>query len=148
MQALFAFGFLILIAFLGSALFLRRMKVPASISFLFISGLVYIFLGVYLGEQGLNVLSSSVLDGLEPLISLGLGWIGFLFGFQLESRYLKRFPGIYPGLLFLQFLFVFILTGGVFAVVLGYLIPEQEGFILYGWPLPWSPGQSEQPYSP
>jgi len=69
---------------------------------MFLSGLVYIFLGMYLGKMGLNILSPQVLDELAPFLSLGLGWIGFLFGFQFEGKYLRRFSNKYIGLSFLK----------------------------------------------
>ena len=92
MQAIYAFGLLILLAFLGSRLIIRRKKFLSPLTFLFLSGLIYIFVGFYLGKGVLNVLSPQVLQGLTPLVGLGLGWIGFLFGFQLEYKYLRRFP--------------------------------------------------------
>ena len=68
------------------------------------------FLGLFLGKRGLNVLSPGVLAGLNPLINLGSGWMGFLFGFQLERRYLRRFPPKYIGLSFLQSVIVIFLV--------------------------------------
>lgn len=106
MKAIYAFGLLILLAFLGSRFIVRRRSL-SPLNYMFLSGLVYIFLGMYLGKMGLNILSPEVLDGLTPLLSLGLGWIGFLFGFQFEGKYLRRFPKKYIGLSFLKSFFVF-----------------------------------------
>jgi Kef-type K+ transport system membrane component KefB len=66
------------------------------------------------------------------LISLGLGWVGFLFGFQLEAKYLKCFPRKYKSLSFLQFLFAFLLGGLVFLSVLKPFYPSEQVFLLYG----------------
>ena len=102
MHAIYAFGIFVLLALLGTR-FLYRGKNPFSpLYILFQSGLVYVFLGVYLGQQGVNILSPQILQGFRPIIGLGLGWIGFLFGFQLEYRYLKRFPRKYLSLSFLS----------------------------------------------
>jgi hypothetical protein len=131
MHAIYAFGLLILIAFLG-ARFITRRKVLSPINYFFSSGFIYIFLGLSLGRSGFNILSPSVLTGLTPLISLGLGWVGFLFGFQLEAKYLRRFSGKYKSLSLLQFLFVFLLGGLIFSLALKQLYPSESTFLLYG----------------
>jgi Kef-type K+ transport system membrane component KefB len=130
MQAIYAFGLLILIAFLG-AKFITRKTSLSPVNYIFYSGFIYIFLGLSLGRSGLEIFSPSILTGLTPLISLGLGWVGFLFGFQLETKYLKRFPRKYISLSFLQFLFVFIFGGLIFLLILKSLFPSDQPFLLY-----------------
>lgn len=132
MKALFAFGLLILLGFLGARLIVRRSSFLSPLTFLFISGLVYVFLGFALGSRGINVLSERVLTGLNPVISLGLGWIGFLFGFQLELKYLRRFPRKYIGLSFIQFLFVLVMVGVGTSAALRRLFPLFTPKISYG----------------
>ena len=135
MHAIYAFGLLILLAFLGSRLIIRRKGSLSPLTFLFISGLIYIFVGVYLGEGVLNILSQQILQGLTPLIGLGLGWIGFLFGFQLEMKYLRRFPGKYLGLSTLQFLFTFMVVFLGLLFFLKVLYVSEPSFLLYGMAL-------------
>lgn len=131
MSAIYAFGLLILLAFLGTR-FLVRKKTLSALNYLFLSGLVYIFLGLYLGHNGLNILSPTVLEALNPLISLGLGWIGFLFGFQLEGKYLKRFSKRDIALSALKSLFVFLCVFGLMSILIIFLFPEQPSYLLYG----------------
>ena len=131
MQAIYAFGLIILIAFLG-ARFIARGTSLSPVNYFFYSGFIYIFLGLSLGRSGLEVLSPSILTGLTPLISLGLGWVGFLFGFQLETKYLKRFPGKYISLSFLQYLFVLLFGSLSFFLVLKPFYPSEQIFLLYG----------------
>jgi hypothetical protein len=131
MQAIYAFGLLILIAFLGARFITKRTSI-SSVNYFFYSGFIYIFLGLSLGPSGLDVLKPSVLTGLTPLISLGLGWVGFLFGFQLETKYLKRFPRKYASLSFLQFLSVFFLATLAFSLILKPFYPTEQIFLLYG----------------
>ena len=132
MQVIYAFGLLILLAFLGSRLIVRRKRFHSPLTFLFLSGLIYIFVGYYLGRGVLNVLSLQVLQGLTPLIGLGLGWIGFLFGFQLELKYLRRFPGKYLGLSYLQFLFTFVVVFFGIFFLLKVLYVSEPSFLLHG----------------
>jgi len=132
MKAIFAFGLLVLIAFLGSQFLFKRKKLFLPLSYFFLSGLIYIFLGLSLGKNGLNVLSPAVLEGLNPLISLGLGWVGFIFGFQLEYRYLRRFPQKYVELSLLQSLFVICFVVAAFGWLLRLLFPSEPSSLLYG----------------
>ncbi|MFQ6037260.1 MAG: hypothetical protein ACE5LV_01455 [Candidatus Aminicenantales bacterium] len=131
MQAIYAFGLLLFLAFLG-ARFITRKDILSPFHYVVFSGLVYIFLGLSLGRKGLNILSPEVVAGLSPLISLGLGWVGFLFGFQLERRYLRRFPRKYIGFSFLQFLAVFLLGAGIMSLALARSFPSEEPYLLYG----------------
>jgi hypothetical protein len=132
MKAIFAFGLLVLIAFLGSQFLFKRKRLFLPLSYFFLSGLIYIFLGLSLGKSGLNVLSPGVLEGFNPLISLGLGWVGFIFGFQLEYRYLRRFPQRYVELSLLQSIFVICLVVAAFGWLLRFLFPSEPSSLLYG----------------
>lgn len=132
MQAIYAFGVLILLAFLGSRFIYKGKKSVSPLHFFFLSGFLYILLGLYLGKHGINVISPGVLRGFSPIIGLGLGWVGFLFGFQLEYRYLKRFPKKYMGLSFLQFLFVSFLVFSVMYYMLRAISPDSPAYLLNG----------------
>ncbi|MGD9346580.1 MAG: hypothetical protein PVH84_11995 [Candidatus Aminicenantes bacterium] len=134
MKAIYAFGLLILLAFLGSRFIVRR-KSLSPLRYIFLSGLVYIFLGMYLGKMGLNILSSEVLDDLTPLLSLGLGWIGFLFGFQFERKYLRRFSKKYIGLSFLESSLVFLFVSVAIFFIVRQVYHEQPRYSLYGMAL-------------
>lgn len=131
MKVIFAFGLLILFAFLGSR-FLFKKRFFSPVSYFFLSGIIYIFLGLFLGKKGLNVLSPEVLKNLSPLLNLGLGWVGFIFGFQLEYRYIRRFPKRYIGLSFFYSFFVICLAVVALVLLLRFLFPSQPAFLLYG----------------
>jgi hypothetical protein len=131
MHAIYAFGLLILIAYLGSRLIRKGGRSFSPFTFIFQSGLIYIALGLYLGRHGSNVLSPEILQSFRPLIALGLGWVGFVFGFQLEYRYLKRFPRRYTWLS----LFLFFCVSLLAAVPLIWILErwfEDPRFYLHG----------------
>ncbi len=91
-------GFLILIsiAFIGKVLISPRIRQNHPLILgLSASGIPYILIGVLMGPYGFDVLSKPILRDLHPLISLALGWVGFLFGIQLQWRNIRRFPGNY-----------------------------------------------------
>ncbi len=73
---------LILLAFVAVAYLLTHFVVDRlQRRFLFASGLEYILLGVLLGPN-LHVLTD--LDSLAPVIAFGAGWIGLLYGMEVE----------------------------------------------------------------
>lgn len=132
MHAFYAFGLIVLIAFLGSRFAFRRRSRLSALNFILLSGLVYLFLGLYLGERGSAILNDGVLADLTPIINFSLGWIGFLFGFQLERRYLRRFPKNYLGLSLFQSLTVMLIgfVGSLF--VLRIVVPASDESIRVG----------------
>ncbi|MBI1929274.1 cation:proton antiporter [Candidatus Poribacteria bacterium] len=65
-------------------------------------------MGVFLGRAGINLLDASTLAQLRPFMSLGLAWVGLLFGIQFQHRQLIRFPPQYTLIAFTQALFTLI----------------------------------------
>lgn len=90
MKTLIAFGILLAAGFLGAVKLFHRLEVSSPFSYLFYSGTVFIFFGLIIGENGFNLISREIIHHLDPLINFSLGWVGFIFGFQLESKFLKR----------------------------------------------------------
>lgn len=82
----------ILIALLGARLSFSTERVPAGARLLFRTGTHFLFLGMLLGPLVLDLLTPTALERLTPLLGLGLGWIGLLFGLQLERETLASFP--------------------------------------------------------
>ncbi len=132
MKALLAFGALLLIAYLGSRGLFSKRTILSSFYYFFTSGSIYIIFGILLGKNGLNVLSSEVLKQFTPLINLGLGWIGFLFGFQLEPRFIRQFSFKYIGFSFLHSMFSFLFVSFLFWLSLRAAFPAYSPFLLTG----------------
>jgi len=61
----------------------------------YLTGTEFIFLGLLLGPEFINMFDADIIKGLEPLSGLILGWIGLLFGFQFEIKKMRRFPVAY-----------------------------------------------------
>lgn len=86
-------------------------------SYLFYSGTVYLFFGLLIGENGFDLLPAEIMSHLEPVINFVLGWVGFIYGFQLEKKYLKQIHVSWYFTLFVTFFaaFISILLIGVLA---------------------------------
>jgi len=89
-RTLIAFAIVILAGFIGSAKLFKGLKRATPFLYIFYSGTFYILFGLLIGENGLNLISFDILKDLIPIINFSLGWVGFIFGFQIEKRYLKK----------------------------------------------------------
>ncbi len=92
MKIFFALFILIFLAFSGYHLTFRKIRLPLFARSFYLTGTEFLFLGLLLGPQFLNLLDNATCQGLAPLNALLLGWIGLLFGFQFEISRLRRFP--------------------------------------------------------
>ena len=80
-----------------------------SLDLLLAGGAPLVLGGLLLGP-GLGVLDHTALRALAPVTALGIGWIGAVFGAQLEWRFLRRIPPRVWGLAALQAGAVLLLT--------------------------------------
>jgi Kef-type K+ transport system membrane component KefB len=95
-----------------------------------LTGTEYIFIGILLGEMGLEFLDRNALLQLEPFLIFGLGWIGFLFGLQFEIRQLKKMPKRFFTVTVFQSAFTFILVSSAIFLLLRQILFWKESFIL------------------
>ncbi|MDT8340201.1 MAG: cation:proton antiporter [Longimicrobiales bacterium] len=95
MDPLIATLALILIALLGSRFSFATRQVSAGSQLLLRTGTHFLLLGFLLGPTALGLLSREAVGQLSPLLGLALGWIGLLFGLQLERGALRHFPRVF-----------------------------------------------------
>jgi len=110
MKMLLAIVLIALIALIGSRLTFFSRRLNMGLKNIIFTGTEYIFLGVFLGSDGLNLLDSETLKKLEPFLLFGLSWIGFLFGLQFEVKRLKALPRRYFSITAIQSSIVFALV--------------------------------------
>ena len=127
-------GVLILVALglLGSRLAFDPERAPLGPRLLLVTGAHFLLLGLLLGPL-LGLLTLDVIGQLEALFALGLGWIGLLFGLQLDREQLNQFPRAFLLFTVAQAVVAF----GVFAVIgalafwlAGVVGPEAEIIVL------------------
>ncbi|HLZ44534.1 MAG TPA: hypothetical protein VKQ05_02555 [Gemmatimonadales bacterium] len=81
---------LILVAGIGITRLSRpSVRFPALLTELAATGVVFLLFGLFLGPL-LGVLDLTGLRLLQPVIALGIGWSGALFGARLEWRMIRR----------------------------------------------------------
>lgn len=81
---------LLVVAWVGSSKALGNSRFRA-VRLLAKTSILFLVLGAIIGPQGFDLISPDVLEQLGPIVVIGLGWIGFLYGTHLEYRSLRRF---------------------------------------------------------
>ena len=132
MKIIFALLIIVFLAFSGYHLTFRSFKLPLFAREFYLTGTEFLFLGLLLGPQFLNLLDTETLKGLEPVGALLLGWIGLLFGFQFEIARIRRFPLDFFKAAILESLLTFIVVffGVYFMLPLFPAIPENMHIVL------------------
>jgi hypothetical protein len=86
---------LLVIALIGHRRTFTRLRLPVGARLVYLTGTEFILVGVALGDALIGLLDEGTLRSLTPLLSLGLGFVGLIFGIQLELRKILRFPARY-----------------------------------------------------
>ncbi|HYH94481.1 sodium:proton exchanger [Hyalangium sp.] len=92
MQALLVFLAIAALSLLASSRTLLDPSRFPGVAQLAASGLIFLIFGALLGPGLIGVLSAEDLQGLRPVVSLGLGTAGVILGLNLEPRVLRLLP--------------------------------------------------------
>jgi Kef-type K+ transport system membrane component KefB len=122
---LVVFGVL-LVAAVGSSKALGESR-NLGIRLLAKTSLFFLVLGAAIGPSGLELIDPYVLKQMSPIVVIGLGWIGFLYGSTLEFRALRKFRNQMFWTALGEALATFVLVGSAFVVL-----------SKFGW-LDWDP---------
>ena len=93
MDPLLATLILISLALVGAQISFSTANIAAGPRLLFRTGTHFIVLGFVVGPSALGLVTREALEHLFPFFALGFGWIGFLFGMQLERDTVRAFAG-------------------------------------------------------
>jgi len=86
---------IILVALAGARLSFSAERIPLGPQLLFRTGTHFLVIGFLIGPSGLGVVTDEATGQLLPFLALGLGWVGFDFGLQLDRDNLRRFRASY-----------------------------------------------------
>jgi hypothetical protein len=104
---------LILVALFGARLSFSTERVPPGYRLVLRTGTHFILFGFLLGPSAMGLLSETAIAQLSPLVGLALGWIGLLFGLQLDWSTLRLFPRSFPGVALGQAALTFVICAAV-----------------------------------
>lgn len=103
---------LVLLGLLGARFAFDPARAPLGPRLLLATGSHFVLIGVLLGPI-LGLLTYEVIGRLEPFMALGLGWIGLLFGLQLDRRQIRQFPPAFLVFTVLQAAIAFVVFSAV-----------------------------------
>jgi hypothetical protein len=110
MKLLITIVIITVIALIGSRLTFLNRKLPLGFRNIIFTGTEYIFMGVFLGKMGFNLIDPKIVISLLPFLYFGLAWIGFLFGLQFDFKSIKNLPRFFFSISAIQALFTFIIV--------------------------------------
>ncbi len=102
MKEIFGLALLIILSLIGYRWIYTSTRRAKYISPILFSEFLYILLGLMLGPAFLDFLDFKIVKALTPLVFLGLGWIGMLFGIQLKFGDIVKFPRSFFGIMILH----------------------------------------------
>lgn len=109
---------LLLVAAVGSSKALGESR-NLGLRLLAKTSLFFLILGAVIGPSGLQLIEPYVLKQMSPIVVIGLGWIGFLYGSTLEFRALRKFRNQMFWTALGEALATFVLVGGAFMAMAG-----------------------------
>lgn len=86
-------GLIMFLGALGGRLF-QKLRIPQVVG--------YIVIGVFIGQSGFQLLSTSVITALDPLSNVALSLIGFLIGAELKLSVIKKYGKQFIGILLFE----------------------------------------------
>lgn len=126
MDALIVVGLIFLVSYVFTRrLFSTRLALLGFRS-LFFSGTEFVLVGYMIGTSGLGLLTPSMIDSLEPLIHLALGWAGLMFGLQFNRRTMRLYQRRRWAIGFAQALITSAIVGGISWLSIASLIPSMD----------------------
>lgn len=132
MSALVGALVLLLLGLVGARFSFNAPGVPLGPRFLFAAGTHFLVIGFLLGPHVWGLLDANLMAQLHPLLTLGVAWVGLLFGLQLDRHELARISRPYVAVALLQGVLVFLLFLGSEFVLLRQFgpIPRELGTAL------------------
>ncbi len=111
MKIFFTLVLVMFLAFSGYHLTFRRLRLPLFAQGFYLTGTEFLFFGLLLGPQFLNVVDpETATHAIEPMGTILLSAVGLIFGLQFEIRALRRFPVEYLTGTIVESLVTFILV--------------------------------------
>lgn len=116
MKSLIGLAIISLLALFGSRSFERKVNIPVFFKRFFADGMVYLCAGFIMGPALLGFINDDLVEKLSPVITIGLFWIGFLFGINLKYKDIKRLtqPVLLVAIGQAVVTFLFVATGAYF----------------------------------
>ncbi|MBI5787540.1 MAG: hypothetical protein HZA78_01605 [Candidatus Schekmanbacteria bacterium] len=110
MQIILVLILILILGYAGAHLHFYKSKLPLGTSYILFAGSEYLLLGLILTIPPLAALTPNVTERLFPVLNMGLGWIGLMFGLQFEWGRLRRIPLSFMGITLVQALITLLIA--------------------------------------
>ena len=91
-KSILGFVFLLGLAYIAGHPRVAELERRLGIAHLATTGLPFVLLGFIAAQRSVGVLSPGVLMEVAPLLTLGLGWLGFAIGYRFDGRLMENLP--------------------------------------------------------
>jgi len=125
MTSLLSIVILVILAYSGSLIFQKITIKNTFLKSITFTGILYIILGFLLSPSVMNIFNPGVIEQLNIIFALVLGWAGFLIGLQTKTSGLKRFPVQYYRYSTINYLIVFGITYGLLYLILNLFLQQK-----------------------
>jgi Kef-type K+ transport system membrane component KefB len=109
---------LLVLTYLGGHRRFVRLQERLGIGGIITAGFPFVALGLFASWPSIGILGPEVIDRLRPILHVGLGWLGFLIGVQLDIRVLDRVPKGTAYLILVETLGPFVITAAASGAVM------------------------------
>jgi len=86
MKTLVVVGLIFTVSYLSTRVVFSTRLSLLGFRYLFFSGTEFLLLGYMIGPRGLGLIPATIVESLDPLLHLALGWAGLMFGLQFNHR--------------------------------------------------------------
>ncbi|MEN8221726.1 MAG: hypothetical protein ABFR36_00595 [Acidobacteriota bacterium] len=108
MKFLIAIAIIAGIALIGSRITFLKREFGLGIKNIFITGIEYILIGLFLGGSFLKILDTDTITKFQPFLIFGLTWVGYLYGMQFEIKLVRTLPKKFFSITAIQAIITFI----------------------------------------
>lgn len=132
MKFLIAIAIIAGTALIGTRITFLRKQFGQGVRNIFITGIEYILIGLFLGGSFLKILDTDTISKFQPFLIFGLAWVGYLYGMQFEIKLVKTLPRKFFSITAIQAIITFIMvSSSMFAFFFfGSGLPVNIAFIL------------------
>ena len=91
-RGILGFVLFLALAYVAGHSAVKRWERSLNIAHAVTAGLPFVMLGVLASQPAVGILTPTTLSGIAPLLTLGLGWVGFGIGSRFDARFFERLP--------------------------------------------------------
>ena len=122
---------LFLLSLLGTSRYAYQFRRRRSVAALVGGGWLSVLIGMLIGPEVTGLVTRETILQTVPLLTLGLGWVGFITGFQIRLSILKQIPASNFRIVAFDALLTTLCVGPLAFWIMGLWAPDATGLALW-----------------